>query len=159
MAEEKIIGGVLYSVVVIIFNEQNKILMFLRKGEEWDQGWEPIKGAIHVGETEEQAVLREVKEEAGLDNIKIVGKLPNFYRGERPWKNGKLKINARVFVCKYVGGEIKLGEPEHIDYKWMDVEEAKEKIWLTQKYRKNIVEDAYKFILSTSSFALSPNSR
>lgn len=154
MAEKKIIDGILYSVIAIIFDEQNRILMFLRKGKEWEQGWEPIKGAIHVSETEEQAVLREVKEEAGLDNIKIVGKLPNFYWGERPWKDGKLKIKARVFVCKCIGGKIKLGEPEHIDYKWMDVEEAKEKIWL----RKNIIEDAYKFYLSAPSSSASATS-
>lgn len=146
---KKIINGILYSVIAIIFNEQNKILMFLRQGEEWERGWEPIKGAIDFGETEEQAVLREIKEESGLDKIKIIGKLQKFYWGEKPWKNGKLKIKARVFVCKYVGGKIKLGEPEHVDYKWMDVKEAKEKIWLTQG--KNIIEDAYKFYLSASS--------
>jgi len=115
--------------------------MFLRKGEKWEQGWKPIKGAIHFGETEE----------AGLENIKIIGKLPNFYWGERPWKNGKLKIKARVFVCKYIGGKIKLSEPEHIDCKWMDVEEAKEKIWLTQKEKKNMIEEALKFYLSAPS--------
>jgi len=148
MAEKKIIDGILYSVIAIIFNQENKILMFLRKGEKWEQGWEPIKGAIHFGETEEEAALREIKEEAGLENIKIIGKLPNFYWGERPWINGKLKIKARVFVCKYIGGKIKLGEPEHIDYKWMDIEEAKEKIWL--KGGKNMIEEALRFYLSAS---------
>jgi 8-oxo-dGTP pyrophosphatase MutT (NUDIX family) len=122
-----------YSVIAVIFNEENKVLMFLRKGKEWERGWEPIKGAINIGETEKQAVLREIKEEAGLENIKIIGKLPSFYWGERPWKRGKLKVKARVFVCKYGGGKIKLGEPEHIDYKWMSVKEAKEKIWLVEK--------------------------
>jgi len=56
-----------------------------------------------------------------------------------------LKIKARVFICKYVSGKIKLGEPEHIDYKWTNVKEAKEKIWLTTKDRKNLLEAAYKF--------------
>ena len=69
------------------------------------------------------------------------------FRG-KPWKNGKLKINARVFVCKYISGENKLGEPEHIGYRWMDVKEAKEKIWLNQKDRENIIEVAFGFYLN-----------
>jgi len=36
MAEEKIIDAILYSVVAIIFNDENKVLMFLRKGEKWE---------------------------------------------------------------------------------------------------------------------------
>ena len=148
--KKKIVDGILYAVIAIIFNQENKVLMFLRKGKKWEQGWEPIKGAIHFGESEEEAVLREIQEEAGLKNVKIIGKLPDFYWGEKPWKNGKLKIKSRVFVCKYLGGEIRLGEPEHLGYKWMDVKEAKEKIWLTQKGRKNLIEEAFKFYLKAS---------
>lgn len=149
MAKKKIINGVLYSVLAVIFDEQNKVLMFLRKGEEWEQGWEPIKGAINFGETEEQAVLREIEEETGLKNVKIIGRLPKVYWAERPWKNGKLKVKVRVFICRYISGKIKLGEPEHIDYKWMDVDEAKEKIWLMQKNKENIIENAYEFCLGS----------
>ncbi len=145
MIKKKIIGRVLYNVIAVIFNEVSKTLMFLREGEEWERGWEPIKGGIHFGETEEQAVLREIREEAGLKNIEVIGKLPQFYWGERPWKGGNIKVKARIFVCKYVSGEIKLGEPEHIGYKWMDVKEAEEKIWLVEKDRKNMIMDAYKF--------------
>jgi len=150
MIEKKIIDGVLYNVIAVIFDEANKTLMFLREGEEWERGWEPIKEGIHVGETEEQAVLREIREEAGLKNIKIVGKLPQFYWGERPWKGGNIKVKARIFVCKYVNGEIKLGEPEHVGYKWMDVKEAEEKIWLVEKDGKNIIMDAYKFYFTST---------
>jgi 8-oxo-dGTP diphosphatase len=147
MIREKITDGILQAVFAIIFNEQGKVLMFLRKGKEWERGWEPVKGAINVGETEEQAVIREIKEETGLKNIKIIGKLPKIYLGERPWKKGKLKVKASVFVCKYIGGKIILGEPEHIDYRWMDVEEAKEKVWFAKKGGKTLIEDAYKFYL------------
>lgn len=121
--------------------------MFLRKGKGYEQGWEPIKGSINFGETEEQAVIREIREEAGLQDkdIKILGKLPEFYWGES--QEEKLKIKARVFVCEYIGGEIKLDKREHVNYKWMDVGEAMKEIWL--KNGSKMIEEAYKLYLAS----------
>jgi len=146
MEKEKIVNGTLHAIIAFIFNEQDEILMFLREGKEWERGWEPVKGAIHFGETEEQTALREIKEEAGLENIEIAGKIPRYYYSEKPWKNGKIKIKVSVFVCRYLGGKIKLGEEEHVKYKWMKLEEAREKIWIS----KRILEDACKFYSSLS---------
>jgi hypothetical protein len=38
MPKKRIINGIAYSVIAVIFNEENKILMFLRKGKEWEKG-------------------------------------------------------------------------------------------------------------------------
>ncbi|MBU1205257.1 MAG: NUDIX hydrolase [Nanoarchaeota archaeon] len=141
MENPKIINGILHAVVSFIFNKEKKVMMFLRKGEEWERGWEPIKGAVNINETDKEAALREIKEEAGLNNVKIIGKIPKVYWAEKPWKNGKLRIRAHVFVCKYINGNIKLGEPEHIDWKWMSIEEAKENIWI--KNGKDMLKEAY----------------
>ncbi len=141
MVEKKIVDGILYSVAAIIFNNKNEVLMFDRKGEKWETGWEFIKGAIHVGETEEQTVLREIKEEAGLDNVEMIGKIPEDFWAEKPGKNGMIKIKGRIFVFKYIGGEIKLGEPEHVDYKWILWEEARDKVWI--KDADKAIEKAY----------------
>ncbi|MFC1754405.1 NUDIX hydrolase [Thermoproteota archaeon] len=127
---KKIIDGTLYTVVAFIFNDENQILMFDRKGEAWETGWEPIKGAIHTGETEEEALLREIEEEAGV-NVKVLKKLTDHFFAQKPLKDGsKLEVNNACFVCAYIDGEIHLGEEEHIGYKWMTLEEAKEKIWI-----------------------------
>lgn len=116
MPEDKIVDGVLYAIVGVIFNEKGQVLMFERKGEEWEHGWEPVKGGIERGETEEEAVRREIAEEAGLDKIKIIGKLKGYNHASKPWKDGRLDIKSKIFACKYQGGSIELGEPEHIDY-------------------------------------------
>jgi len=146
MPKKKIVDGILYSVAAVIFNDKNEVLMFDRKGKEWETGWEPIKGGMHVGETEEEAVLREIKEEAGPIKVEMVGKLPDYVWRERPWRNGKLKIKGRIFIFKYEEGNIKLGEPEHVGYRWMSVKEAKEKIWL--KNGDKMIEKAYKLFSS-----------
>ena len=137
----KIINKIQHSVVSVIFNKEKKVLMFLREGEEWEHGWEPVKGAVNVNETDKEAVLRETKEEAGLDNIKLIGKINKIYWGEKPYKKGKIKIRVVAFVFEYLVGEIKLGEPEHIDWRWMSIEKAKEKVWF--RIGKNILNDAY----------------
>ena len=139
--QSKIINGILHAVVSVIFNKEKKVLMFSRKGEEWEQGWEPVKGAVNVNENDKEAALRETKEEAGLDNVRLIEKINNVYWDEKPYKKGKIKIRVIAFVFEYLGGEIKLGEPEHIGWKWRSIEEAKEKVWF--KCGGNILEDAY----------------
>ena len=139
--QSKIINGILHAVVSVIFNKEKKVMMFLREGEEWEHGWEPVKGAVNVNENDREAALREIKEEAGLDNVRLIKKINKVYWGEKPYKKGKIKIRVVAFVFEYLGGEIKLGEPEHIDWKWMSIEEAKEKVWF--RSGKNILKDAY----------------
>lgn len=139
---KKIINGVQHSIAAVIFRE-DKVLMFKREGEEWETGWEFVKGAIHFGETEEEAVLREVDEEAGV-RINIIAKSPKIYWDEKPYKGGTLKIHATSFACEYLSGDVRLGEEEHTDFKWMDVNEAMKKIWL--KNGEEMIRDAYKLL-------------
>jgi NUDIX domain len=47
-----------------VFNEQQELLVFFRRGS-----WDLPKGKIDPGETPEQASVREVQEETGLVNL------------------------------------------------------------------------------------------
>ena len=147
MAEKKIIDKTQYSVIAVIFREK-KILMFERKGEEWETGWEFIKGAMHLGETEEEAALREINEESNV-KVKIIGKVPRIYWGKNPTVKIFLKIKATAYACKYISGKVKSNEPEHVSHKWMDYEEAKSKIWL--KHGDDVIEQAIKIYESFNS--------
>jgi len=139
MTEKKIINGVQHSVAGVIFRE-NRVLMFKREGESWETGWEFVKGAVHVGETDEEAVLREIDEEAGVA-VEILGKLPGVRWDRKPYEGGYLTIHASVFTCKYISGQVRLGEPEHVDWKWMSLEEAMSKIWI--KNGGEMIREAY----------------
>ena len=123
--------------------------MFEREGEDWETGWEFVKGAIHFGETEEQAVMRAVDEESSV-TVEILGRIPKVYLDEKPYHDGFLKIHASVYACKYLSGNVKLGEPEHVSYRWMGYEEAKKKIWL--KLGRGAIEKAIKIYESSQSY-------
>ncbi|MFZ4634294.1 MAG: NUDIX hydrolase [Saprospiraceae bacterium] len=50
----------------LVFNPQGELLVFLRRG-----AWDLPKGKIDPGETPEQAALREVEEETGLQALEL----------------------------------------------------------------------------------------
>ncbi|MGB6035724.1 MAG: NUDIX domain-containing protein [Cryomorphaceae bacterium] len=58
----------------LVHNENNEHLLIYRKGK-----WDLPKGKLDDGETPEQAALREVKEECGVNDLKIGAELPSTY--------------------------------------------------------------------------------
>jgi 8-oxo-dGTP diphosphatase len=83
--------------------------------------WEFPGGKIEAGETEEQCLCRELKEELGIE-IEILEKLES-----KPFDYGKLSINLIPFVANHLSGEIMLHE--HKDFKWLTKEELPELEW------------------------------
>ncbi len=57
-----------------VLNEQKKLLVFYRRGS-----WDLPKGKIDPGETPEQAAVREVQEETGIQNIQLGSFLTHTY--------------------------------------------------------------------------------
>jgi len=128
---KKIIDGIQYAIGALIFRkdkENDKVLMMRREGED-DKGWEPIKGAVNIGETDEQALMREISEESGI-KVRIIKKLPLHYCNEVPDQGRMVKVDASIYVCEYLSGNVRMGEAEHKGYKWMNIEEAVNAIWI-----------------------------
>jgi 8-oxo-dGTP diphosphatase len=85
------------------------------------------KGHVEEGERDEQAALREVHEETGLEGklIRKLGEIRYSYRDKA--KNGEpVRINKRVhfFLLRYVKGDVRDHDHEADDVRWFPVEQA-----------------------------------
>ena len=86
----------------LVFNEKNKILMIFRNGK-----WDLPKGKIELGESIEDAAIREVEEECGIDNLKIDNKLINTYHtynlnGFNILKKTWFRLHLKILKMRYL---------------------------------------------------------
>jgi len=114
---------------------QNGKILIVRRGSEPGKGkWSVPGGLVELGETVEQTVVREVKEECGLDVE--VDELIDVVDSMTFDENGKLKYHFVIldFFVKIKGGELRPGN----DAKgalWVPLEEV-EKYDLTKTFRE-----------------------
>jgi NAD+ diphosphatase len=94
------------------------VIMAVRRGDEvllarragFTQFWSVLAGFVEPGETLEDAVAREVREEVGLDVDGVR------YAGSQPWPfPSQLMIGFRA---DYAGGELRLDETELAEAGW-----------------------------------------
>ena len=79
--------------------------------------WGLPGGGIKRNEAAEMAAIREVKEETGF-NIELLKELAVI--------EDKKRANVRhVFLGEIIGGELKIDKTEHMDARWMTINETK----------------------------------
>ncbi len=109
-------------VVAAIIVKNNKIFATQRGYGEWKGFWEFPGGKIEEGETPQQALMREIKEE--LDTaIEIAG---FFDTVEYDYPNFHLSMDC--FICTVASEEIIL--KEHEAARWLDSESLHSVSWL-----------------------------
>ncbi len=89
--------------VLAYIKKDNSFLMLFRNKKKHDINkgkWVGIGGHIEEGETKEQALLREIKEETGLDVIHYE------YRGELLFVNNDFEEVMYLYLVDEVSGEI-----------------------------------------------------
>src|SRR4030043_2071745 len=93
----------------------DKILLIKRRTVPFKGYWALPGGRVDPGETVEQTILREVKEETGLD-IAVASKIGEYH--EQGVQDGvEYDYYPACFFVKVVGGEIKKQESEIEDIK------------------------------------------
>lgn len=123
------------NVVAAIIEKENKILITKRNLKKSQGGlWEFPGGKIEEGETKQEALKREIKEELDLD-IEVYEQVT-----EKVHHYPDKDINLISFKCKIISGELKL--IEHEEYKWVlpgemsQYEFAEADKWIVENIRK-----------------------
>jgi 8-oxo-dGTP diphosphatase len=98
------------TATAIITSPPDKILLIKRRTVPFRDYWALPGGRVDPGETVEQTMVREVKEETGLD-VAIVSKIGDYH--EQGVQDGvEYDYYPACFLVKTVGGEIKKQESE-----------------------------------------------
>lgn len=109
-------------VVAAIIIENGKVFATQRGYGEFKDGWEFPGGKIEPGETPEEAIVREIKEELDTE-VEVIELLdtveydyPNFH------------LSMRCFICKIKSGDLVL--KEHEAAKWLTKDTLGSLEWL-----------------------------
>lgn len=109
----------------LILNENDEI--FLMKSPKWENQWLVPGGKVEEGDTMEETVRKEVKEETGLEvkdieflEVKDGGNPDDFSR-----ETHFIFLN---FVCRAENPDVELDQREATEYVWIDPHEALEQL-------------------------------
>ncbi len=129
---EKILLPLRIGVGVIVLNEKNRVFVGKRKDNPVDK-WQMPQGGVNKGEKLIDAMKRELEEETGIKNIKILKEIDGWSEYELPenllgkiWRGKYRGQKQKWFIVKFIGDEdeinLKTSKPEFIEWKWLDIE-------------------------------------
>ena len=111
-------GGVVYRSIDVGI----EICLAARRTRRGDLVWGLPKGAVEQDEAPEEAALREVREESGLDaEIEDdLGTIRYFY----VWEGVRIRKQVRFFLMRETGGDISEHDDEMEDVRWFPLARA-----------------------------------
>lgn len=119
------------------------LVMVNRKGY-----WEFPKGHVDKGETDEEAALREVREETGLKEVSIV---PGFQKEiSYVYSSGKRKAPKQVvfYLMRTKPGPVLVSD-EHLGYVWLDYDRAIKRV--SYENARKVLESAHEFLMKSGA--------
>ncbi len=123
-----------YKYCAAIIIQAHKIFLLKRSNKDDDDigKWSPVNGTIERDESEEKAVIREVKEEIGM-TFSIIKRLPDHNDGQTAVFLGSIK------------GKMKPDPKEIADYGWFSYQDTKT-LDFAFDYEK-VIEDLFRLKL------------
>jgi 8-oxo-dGTP pyrophosphatase MutT (NUDIX family) len=104
-----------------ILNERGEVLL-QKRGDM--RAWGLPGGALELGESAEEAMLREVFEETGL-RVNVEAFLGAYTRYFQEYPNGdRVQSIAFFFVCTIVSGKLRIDHDETLDLQFFSLAEA-----------------------------------
>ena len=116
----------------IVLNNKNRVFVGKRKDNPVDK-WQMPQGGVNKGEKLIDAMRRELEEETGIKNIKILKEIDGWSEYELPenllgkiWRGKYRGQKQKWFIVKFLGKDneidLKTSNHEFIEWKWLDIE-------------------------------------
>ena len=134
-------------VGAIVLNKKNQVFVGKRKDNPVDK-WQMPQGGVNDGEDLTSAMKRELNEETGIENIKILNEIDGWFEYELPnyllgkiWRGKFRGQKQKWFIVKFLGDDEEINlekdKPEFIEWKWLDIENLPNVI---VDFKKNVYE-------------------
>jgi len=119
-------------VGAIVLNKQNRVFVGKRKDNPVNK-WQMPQGGVNDGEKLIDAMKRELEEETGIKNIKILKEVNGWSEYELPdyllgklWRGKYRGQKQKWFVVRFLGNDseinLKTSKPEFIEWQWLNIE-------------------------------------
>ena len=119
-------------VGAIVLNKKNQVFVGKRKDNPVDK-WQMPQGGVNKGEDLTEAMKRELHEETGIQNIKILNEIDGWFEYELPnyllgkiWRGKFRGQKQKWFIVKFLGNDeeinLEIDKPEFIEWQWLDIE-------------------------------------
>lgn len=111
-------GGVVYRRG----DEGVEIVLAARRTRRGDLAWGLAKGGIEADESAEEAAVREVREETGIEAAieASLGETRYFY----VWEDVRIRKTVHFFLMRHTGGDIDDRDDEMEEIRWFPLERA-----------------------------------
>lgn len=111
-----------------------------------EKRWQLPKGLIDPGETAEQAALREVGEEAGIECrlIEKIDTVDYWFTASFDGPSTRYHKHVHFFLMEYVSGDVADHDDEVTDAQWFDINEASRLFAFESE--KKVVEKAFELL-------------
>lgn len=129
------------SAGAVVFRKDKEILYLIL---EYEHGhWDFPKGNIEAGESDEDTITREIKEETGIDDLTLTKEFKETISYFYKLKGELVNKNVIFHLAETKKGKITLSY-EHTGFEWLNFKEALEK--LTFKNAKELLKKADEFL-------------
>ncbi|MCE3254759.1 MAG: pyrophosphohydrolase [Rickettsiaceae bacterium] len=120
-------------VGIVVINRDKKIFVGKRIDNHSD-AWQMPQGGLDAGEDEDTAMFRELVEETGIKDVRVISKSKKYFYYNLPYKlqkkfwGGKfLGQKQRWYLAEFLGDDslvnINTSDPEFSEWKWISKEE------------------------------------
>ncbi len=121
-------SNIFYSSGGVVIGPGNKILVVNQHGNSWSLP----KGHLENGEDEEQAAQREIFEESGIQEVRIIEKLGEYERGRiGPDAKGEDLTHMKhitIFLCITNQTELSPIDPENPEAEWLPIQDVADRL-------------------------------